>query len=60
MHIGVYRTQQQGYGHPLQLFMSKKYEERGKTTWGKYSLKKGYERKTKNVELLLMPLQNKC
>ena len=41
MHIGAYRAQQQGYGHHLQLFMSKKDEERGKTTWGKSSLKKG-------------------
>ena len=41
MHIGVYRAQQQGYGHPLQVFMSRKAEERGKTTWGKSSLKKG-------------------
>ena len=41
MHIGVYRAHQQGYGHHLQLFMPIKDEERGKTTWGKYSLKKG-------------------
>ena len=41
MHIGVYRAQKQGYGHPLQLFMSMKAEERGKTAWGKSSLKKG-------------------
>ena len=41
VHIGVYRAQQQGYGHPLQLFMSKKTEERGNVTWGKSSLKKG-------------------
>ena len=34
-------AQQQGYGHPLQLFMSRKVEEKGKTTWGKSSLKKG-------------------
>ena len=40
MHIGVYRAHQQGYGHPLQLFMSRKVEERGITTWGKSSLKK--------------------
>ena len=47
MHIGVYTTQQQGYGHPLQLFMSIKAEERGKTTWGKSSLKKGQGTKFK-------------
>ena len=41
MHIGACRAQQQGYGHHLQLFMSRKDEERGKTTWGKSSLKKG-------------------
>ena len=41
MHISVYRAYQQGYGHPLQLFMSRKDEERDKTTWGKSSLKKG-------------------
>ena len=41
VHIGVYRAHQQGYGHHLQLFMSRKAEERGKTTWGKSSLKKG-------------------
>ena len=40
-NIGVYRAQQQWYGHPLQLFMYKKVEKRGKTTWGKSSLKKG-------------------
>ena len=41
VHIGVYRARQQGYGHPLQLFMFRKVEERSKTTWGKSSLKKG-------------------
>ena len=40
-NIVAYRAQQQGYGHPLQLFMSRKVEERGKTTWEKSSLKKG-------------------
>ena len=35
MHIGAYRAQQQGYGHPLQLVMSRKFQERGKNTWGK-------------------------
>ena len=30
MHIGAYKAQQQGYGHPLQLFMSRKAKERGK------------------------------
>ena len=33
-NIDLNRVQQQGYGHPLQLFMSRKAEERGKTTWG--------------------------
>ena len=32
INIELYRAQQQGYGHPLQLFMSRKDEERGKTT----------------------------
>ena len=41
MHIGVHRAHQQAYGHHLQLFMSRKVEERGKTTWGKSSLKIG-------------------
>ena len=50
MHIGVYRSQQQGYGHPLQLFMSRKVEERNKTKWGKYSLKKGHRT---NFEMFL-------
>ena len=45
MHIGAHRAEQQGYGHPLQLFMSKKAEERGKTTWGKSSLNKGQGKK---------------
>ena len=40
MHIGVYRAQQQGYGH-LTIYLIQRNEERGKTTWGKYSLKKG-------------------
>ena len=39
--IDPYSAQQQGYGHPLQLFMSRKAEERGKTTWGKPTFKKG-------------------
>ena len=30
MHIGVYRAQQQGYGHPLQLFMSRKVRKEAK------------------------------
>ena len=34
---------------PFNNYYVEKDEERGKTTWGKYSLKKGYERKTKNV-----------
>ena len=38
-----------------------KIEERGKTTWGKSSLKKGHERQTKNDELLaLLLIQTKC
>ena len=49
-NIDAYRAHQQGYGHPLQLFKSKKVEERGKTTWGKSSLKKG---KGTNFEISL-------
>ena len=30
MHIGAYRAQQQGYGPPLQLFMSRKVRKREK------------------------------
>ena len=41
VHIGVYRAHQQGYGHPLQLLMARKDEERGKNTWGKSSFEKG-------------------
>ena len=41
MHKDEYRVHQQGYGHPFTIIMSKKDEERGKTTWGKSSLKKG-------------------
>ena len=41
VHIGVYRAQQQGYGQHLQVFISGKADERGKTTWRKSSLKKG-------------------
>ena len=41
VHIGVYRDHQQGYAQPLQLFMSRKAKESGKTTLGKSSLKKG-------------------
>ena len=48
-NIGVYRSQQQVYGHPLTIIHVQKDEERGKTTWGKSSLKKGHERQTKNV-----------
>ena len=43
--MDAYRAQQQGYGHPLTISMSKKDEERGKTTWGKSSLKKGHNTK---------------
>ena len=49
VHIGVYSAQQQGYGHPLQLFMCRKVKERGKTTWVKSSLKKGKGKKMKYV-----------
>ena len=49
MHIGVYGAQQQGYGHPLQLFMSIKSEERGKTTWGEPPLRKEKAHKLKYV-----------
>ena len=40
-NIRVYRFQQQGYGHTLVIIHVQKSKERGKTTWGKYSLKKG-------------------
>ena len=39
--MDAYRAHQQGYGHPLTIIMSKKVEERGKTTWEKSSLKEG-------------------
>ena len=39
-NIGVYRAQQQGYGHPLTMIHVQKAEERDKTTWGKSSLLK--------------------
>ena len=39
--MDAYRAQQQGYGHPLTITHVQKSEERGKTTWGKSSLKKG-------------------
>ena len=39
-NIGVYRSQKQCYSHPLPIIMSRKSEERCKTTWGKSSLKK--------------------
>ena len=38
--MDAYRAQQQGYGHPLTIVMSRN-EERGKTTWEKSSLKIG-------------------
>ena len=41
MHMDAYRFHRQDYGHPLTIIMSKKGEERGKTTWGKSSLKIG-------------------
>ena len=40
MHIDSYRSQKQGYGHPLTSIHVQKAEERGKTTQGKSSLKK--------------------
>ena len=39
--MDAYRAQQQGYGHPLTIIHVQKDEQRGKTTWGKSSLKKG-------------------
>ena len=39
--MDAYRAQQQGYGHPLTIIRVQKDEERGKTTWGKFSLKIG-------------------
>ena len=39
--MDAYRAQQQGYGHPFTIIMSRKSEERGKTTWRKCSLKIG-------------------
>ena len=48
-NIGVYRSQQQGYGHPLTIIMPQKSEERGKTTWGKSSLKKGQGKNLNNM-----------
>ena len=39
--MNAYRSQQQGYGHPLTIIYVQKSEERGKTTWGKSSLKIG-------------------
>ena len=39
--MDAYRAQQQGYGHPLTIINVQKAEERGKTTWGKSSLKIG-------------------
>ena len=45
MHLGAYRAQQEGYGHPLQFILSRKVEERGKNTWEKSSLKKEKRKK---------------
>ena len=39
--MDAYRAQQQVYGHPLAIIHVQKSEERGKTTWGKSSVKKG-------------------
>ena len=47
--MDVYRAQQQGYGHPFTNYLVKRTKERGKTTRGKSSLKKGHERRTKNA-----------
>ena len=45
----------------LQFYVVQRNEERGKTSRGKSSLKKGHESNTKNVELLvLLLLQTKC
>ena len=48
MHMDAYRAQQQGYGHPLTIIHVQKAEQRGKTTWGKSSLKKDMRGKPKN------------
>ena len=39
--MDTYKAQQQGYGHPLTIIHVQKAKERGKTTWGKSSLKIG-------------------
>ena len=41
--------QEQGYVAPFNNYYVQKVEERGKTIWGKSSLKKGHERQTKNA-----------
>ena len=38
--MDAYRAWKQGYGHTLTIIHVQKDEERGKTTWGKSSLKK--------------------
>ena len=43
--MDAYRAHQQGYGHPLTIIHVQKEEERGKTTWGKSSLKKEHSTK---------------
>ena len=41
----MHKDPKKGYGHPLTIIHVQKSEERGKTTWGKSSLKKGKRNK---------------
>ena len=47
MHIGAYRSQKQGYGHPLQLFMSIKVRKEAKTHGEKHPSRKDNAQKIK-------------
>ena len=40
-NMDAYKAQQQGYGHRVTIYYVQKSEERGKSTWGKSSLKIG-------------------
>ena len=58
--MDAYRAQQQGYGHPLTIIHVQKDDEKGKTTWGKSSLKKGqgtkFEQYVFNISLYSLEL----
>ena len=56
MYIDTYRAQQQGYDHPLQLFMSKKVKKRGKPHGENLSSRKDKAQNLNNISSICLYL----